>query len=269
MTEKRTGARRMSEIPPETLFQLNRGELATANLVEMLAIDQAMLVEHAFTQWGAAADGQAAAAAIRSQKKKPSAMEQLRLIAAALAPRVKYARSASSRFGKLARHPSDVVRSWAALLIPHAIDDDPPALLDAIRPFAADEHFGVREIAWMAVRDPLARCLPLSIQLLAEWSTEADGNIRRFASEVLRPAGVWCKHIPELKQKPAQFLPVLEPLKSDPSKYVRDSVANWLNDAAKAQPKWVAQVCRRWKKESPTPHTEYIIRRGQRSLTAE
>ena len=40
-------------------------------------------------------------------------------------------------------------------------------------------------------------------------------------------------------------LPILEPLKSDYSKYVRNSVGNWLNDASKTQSGFVRKLCRR------------------------
>ena len=49
---RRRGARRMSEIPPEVLAALNRGELETANLVEWLATDQRKLARHVLASRG-------------------------------------------------------------------------------------------------------------------------------------------------------------------------------------------------------------------------
>ncbi len=102
-----------------------------------------------------------------------------------------------------------------------------------MRRFAADPHFGVREIAWMAVRDAVIGSLDESLALLQPWVSDADPNIRRFASELTRPRGVWCAQIEALKAEPWRALPLIEPLRADSSRYVQNSVANWLNDASK------------------------------------
>jgi 3-methyladenine DNA glycosylase AlkC len=135
-----------------------------------------------------------------------------------------------------------------------------------VRPFARDAHFGVREIAWMAARPRIAAEIERALKLLARWSTDRDAHVRRFASESTRPRGVWCKHIAALRTDPSPGLLVLEPLRADASKYVRDSVANWLNDAAKDHPDWVRSVCARWSRASPRPETAAILKRALRSL---
>lgn len=139
-------------------------------------------------------------------------------------------------------------------------------MLQAIRPFAADGHFNVREYAWIDVRKTIVQNLPESIAILSVWATDGDENIRRFASEVTRPRGVWCEHIEILKQNPELGLPILEPLKSDTSRYVQNSVGNWLNDASKTRPEFVRELCKHWEKESDTKETQYIIKRALRTI---
>jgi 3-methyladenine DNA glycosylase AlkC len=139
--------------------------------------------------------------------------------------------------------------------------------LSAVRRFAADAHFGVREVAWMAVRDEIAGDVDEAVRLLQPWVRDADANIRRFASEATRPRGVWCAQVETLKREPWRGLAVIEPLRSDASRYVQNSVANWLNDASKTQPEWVEEICTRWESESRTLQTNYIVRRARRSMS--
>jgi 3-methyladenine DNA glycosylase AlkC len=165
----------------------------------------------------------------------------------------------------LATHASDIARCWAAQWVMFAampLEEK----LHAVRRFAADPHFGVREVAWMAVRDEIAGDVDEAVRLLEPWTHDADANIRRFASEATRPRGVWCAQVEPLKREPWRGLPLIEPLKSDSSRYVQNSVANWLNDASKTQPEWVEEVCRRWERQSRTPQTAYIARRARRSM---
>jgi 3-methyladenine DNA glycosylase AlkC len=167
---------------------------------------------------------------------------------------------------RLATHPSDVARCWAT----HWIQMSGLALAEQLAAtwrFAADPHFGVREMAWMAVRDAAIRSPGEALRLLQPWVLNRDANIRRFASELTRPRGVWCAQIEQLKAEPWLAIELLEPLRADPSRYVQNSVANWLNDASRTQPDWVEETCVRWQRESDLPETRYITRRALRTLS--
>jgi 3-methyladenine DNA glycosylase AlkC len=259
----RKGAARIALIPPEVLAALNAGRIPTVNLNEFLAIDLRQLAMSAAGEIGL----DPYAERLQDALAMLSAFKPVRRhghIARALYDLTEPRADRDSVAHALATHPSDVARSWAAQWIAYAAM---PLVrkLAAVRRFAADPHFGVREMAWMAVRDEIAGDVDTAVRHLRSWSTHGDPNIRRFASESTRPRGVWCAQIEALKKEPWRGLPLLQPLKADPSRYVQNSVANWLNDAAKTQPDWVREVCDGWSRKAGA-ETQYIIRRAQRSL---
>jgi 3-methyladenine DNA glycosylase AlkC len=147
-----------------------------------------------------------------------------------------------------------------------AADLDLDSRLSLIHAFADDQHFAVREWAWLSLRPHVASDIDAAISSLVAWTDAESPRIRRFAAEVTRPrGGVWSTHIPALKQQPARGLRILEPLKADESRYVQDSVANWLNDASRSSPDWVRATCARWL-QLTSPETARICKRGMRGL---
>ena len=140
------------------------------------------------------------------------------------------------------------------------------ARLEAARRFAADRNGSVRECAWDSFRPYLANELSRGLKLLEPWVEDLDPNIRRCAVEGTRPRGVWTAHIEALKRDPELGLAILEPVRSDPSRYVQRAVANWLNDASKSRPDWTLSVCKRWTEGSATKETAWIVHHALRTL---
>jgi len=166
----------------------------------------------------------------------------------------------------ISAHKSDFVRCWAAEVAGNGAGDKAKRMLAAMKPFAKDGHFNVRECAWTVARKCIAKNLPESVAILSAWAKDMDENVRRFASEATRPRGVWREHIKELKENPELALPILEPLKSDGAKYVRDSLGSWLNDASKSRPDFVVNSCERIQRESDTKETCYIVKKALRTI---
>jgi 3-methyladenine DNA glycosylase AlkC len=166
----------------------------------------------------------------------------------------------------LATHRIGLAREWAAYAVGELQSLELTERLALLRPLARDGSFSVREAAWMGFRAHVAADLDLGLRLLEGWVRDPDPNVRRCAVEGTRPRGVWCRHIPELRRDPERAAYLLEPVRSDGSDYVRRSVANWINDASKDRPEWAVEVTNRWRRESPTPETEWIARHALRTL---
>ncbi|MEG0003127.1 DNA alkylation repair protein [Comamonas sp.] len=252
---QRKGARRGADIPAELLQALSQGRAQSATLVEGLAVDQAQLLGAVFPALPAAVMAAAGAVCERGILQRMNGIGGLLFDALG-----------SEAMVVCSGHPSDTVRGWACFIVGADPGLDLAARLEAIRPLADDAHFGVREWAWMAVRPHLARELDAAVAQLAAWTRAPSERLRRFACEALRPRGVWCAHIAAFKQQPERGLPLLSPLHADAAVYVQDSVANWLNDAAKDRPDWVRALCAQWLHGEPSAATRRICQRALRSL---
>jgi 3-methyladenine DNA glycosylase AlkC len=243
----RKGARTLASMDPSILALLESGTLETANLTEGLAIRMDRLM-------------QSSAPKVPKNTIDMNAGVVVRMAQAGAALRNAYTAKALRDFQN---HTSDTVRGWTAFAIGQNEKLQPQERLEKIKPFAADPHFGVREWAWMAVRAIIVADPLNSIATLAPWVKSADANIRRFASEATRPRGVWAAAIPLLRKEPDHALPILIPLRHDTMRYVEDSVANWINDAAKDNPAWVKALLKKWQADKVAPR---LIARAGRSL---
>lgn len=252
----RKAASRAADIPPDVLERLSLGEISGLTLTECLAVDQARLLRRVFPELPAGTLALADAACRQGILKRMATIGQLLWNACGPAG-----------LARCRDHAADTVRGWACFMIGAAPDLSLQARLHAIAPLADDEHFGVREWAWMALRPALAGQLDEAIAQLAPWTASPSERQRRFACEALRPRGVWCAHLAALKRDPALALPILQALRADPAVYVQDSVANWLNDAGKDQGDWVRALCARWQQQAPgNEATRRICQRALRNL---
>lgn len=249
------GARKQSEITAEHLVALNAGQAESRTLSEALAIDQVALCAAVLP--GAPAELRAAVA----EASKLGILKRMAATGAALREYLP-----AGQLDALATHQSDTVRGWWCFALGADTASSTQDLLASAKPLSDDRSFAVREWVWMALRPRLVTDLESSIEMLVPWTAEASEYVRRFASESLRPRGVWASHISELKRNPALAEPLLEPLRADPSRYVQDSVANWINDASKTAPEWAIAICQRWSEQSDCESTARIVKRALRSI---
>ena len=262
---RRKGAVRRSAIPTDVLQALNEGTEETITLVEWLAIDMPTLVRSVTPQVGLSDLGAELGSAADSLADKGVTV-RLRGIGEALFAATQHHSKRSEIFDALAGHTSDMVRAWASFMVAADTSLSLAGRLDEARRFAADRSGAVRECAWDSFRPYVAADLDLGLALLEAWVLDPDLNVRRCAIEATRPRGVWTPHIEALKEDPEPALPMLEPVRSDPERYVQRAVANWLNDASKSRPDWVRRVCARRTEESSTTETAWTVNSALRTL---
>jgi 3-methyladenine DNA glycosylase AlkC len=261
----RKGYASIAAIPPAVRAAIDRAQDDPRTLTEWLAVDTATLLAHVLPEIALGPEALQLVAAVRAFAHLPALKRNARvgaLLFDVLQPRA----DAGTIYERIATHRSSVVREWGAQLVAADRRLTLAQRLACARHYAADAHMAVREIAWASLRNDVLAQLDLALQLFAPWVRDADANIRRCAVEGTRPRGVWCAHSERLKAEPQLALHLLEPLRADPSRYVQLSVANWLNDASKSQPTWVRALCARWRCESPTPETAFIVQRALRTI---
>jgi len=134
-----------------------------------------------------------------------------------------------------------------------------------ISSFEALEQFTSYSSSEFAIRPFIVRYPIEALNSLLKWSVSANNHVRRLASEGCRPRLPWATALQQFKQDPTPIFPILENLKSDPSDYVRKSVANNLNDVTKDNPGLAMNLIDVWNKK-PTTETDWIIKHGLRSL---
>lgn len=264
--EDRKPAKRRSEIDESVLRALNCGSIQTKNLVEWLSIDRITLLENQL-EWIPRSERKTFCEVIESDDRELiqslSPLKQSFQLGLLL---TKTMGIRSETFTLMSQHSSDVIREIAAVMIGEDSSLTFAKRLAWIKPFADDSNPGVREIAWLSLRKYVQADLEKALKCLVPWTGSRNERLRRYASEITRPRGVWCQHLNQLKDNLDLGLPILDPLCADESDYVQKSVANWINDASKSNAKWAVKLTNRWSKESKSLATEKIVKRALRTL---
>lgn len=261
---ERKGYSRRADVPAEIVERLSRGQEASRTLSESLVVRHSVLL------------GELCKAISKSQRE---AVDDL----VGILPKMRAGAELLVKQGgvkalaDLQESPSDTALGYLAFA--YGLTGDAAGMLEkwglqkrlaAVRPLAEHVHYGVREWAWLGVRPCVAADIENALVLLKPWTGEGSTGLRRFASEITRPRGVWCKRIPELVTNTKLGLRVLEPLRADPEKYVQLSVGNWLNDASKDNPEWVRAIAVKWSAKKATAAsraaTKAIVKRGLRTI---
>jgi len=115
-----------------------------------------------------------------------------------------------------------------------------------------------------AIRPFLTHYPKETLKIAKLWSKDKNFHVRRLASEGLRPRLPWAKKITLFSDKPDPVITILSNLKSDPSAYVRKSVANTMADFLKENYEYTILVLETWSKCN-NKETDWIIKHALRN----
>ncbi|MCL2052352.1 MAG: DNA alkylation repair protein [Lachnospiraceae bacterium] len=126
------------------------------------------------------------------------------------------------------------------------------------------ERYTIGASSEFAVRPFIIKHEKRMMEQMLKWSKHENEEVRRLASEGCRPALPWGQALNGFKKDPAPILPILTQLKTDPSLFVRKSVANNLNDISKTHPGLIAKLAKDW--YGKDERTNWIVKHGCRTL---
>ncbi|MGF1595578.1 MAG: DNA alkylation repair protein [Acidimicrobiales bacterium] len=142
------------------------------------------------------------------------------------------------------------VEGWAAWPLATVVElfwpSRPSEALDSM------EYVTQRMSCEFAVRPFLRDHYDATYARLLAFTDHADERVRRLPSEGTRPRLPWGMRVQRLLDDPLPGLALLHRLRHDPSEIVRRSVANHLNDVAKAHPGLVVDTLAAWTHEPAT-----------------
>ncbi|MEO1420826.1 MAG: DNA alkylation repair protein [Pseudomonadota bacterium] len=127
------------------------------------------------------------------------------------------------------------------------------------------EEITQRHTAEYAIRPHLEAYPSETLTRLNQWTRHSSSHVRRLASEAVRPRLPWARRLSGLTEDPGSAIAIACALRSDPSPYVRKSVANLLNDLSKDHPALVIELVGRWQ-DTASRATNWVIRHGTRTL---
>jgi len=117
-------------------------------------------------------------------------------------------------------------------------------MVPLVENYACHEDWSVRETTADSIISGLQKIPEETLKLLLKWTKNEDENLRRIASESLRPHSAikWLRD----STKNDQILEILTVLREDKSIYVRKSVGNNLKDLTKYMPEKILKLVESW-----------------------
>jgi 3-methyladenine DNA glycosylase AlkC len=125
-------------------------------------------------------------------------------------------------------------------------------------------EFTIGSSSEFGVRPFIAADPDRAMRHVAKWAQSGKTDLRRLASEGIRPRLPWGGSLKVFIEDPQPVLKILETLIQDPELYVRKSVANNLNDISKDHPETVISFMK--KHYGKNSLTDWILNKGARSL---